>query len=240
MFRDCHHIAGVLALAAALALVGPAGAAGSSGEFTRAEANADGSLGSIAGSVTWTDCEYQAEYPKEPRGPEGEGEMPLAPPYCAWTPYVTIGPGSDASECAATNRWLGQLGDGISLVWSGGETGAPGTMAFDLYAVPLSGTTPQLACLSVVETAETGEEIPCMPPGPPLPLGWHCPFLTARTNHALAVASILAAPIAGTQPATVSHRRRACPRVRHAPRHRARSGCVRLRHRHHRRHLTHS
>ncbi len=246
MFLERHYFAGYLVFCAALALslAGPAGAIGSSGEFTRAEANADWTGGSIAGSVTWTGCEHPVEPPQEPPGPgpEGGGMTPLAPRYCAWTPYVTVGPGFDASECAAPDRHLGQLGDGISLVWSGGETEALGTVAFDLSAVPLSGISPHLACISLIETAETGVELPCVPPGPPLPPGWHCPFRTARTDYTLAAASLLAPPVTdATQPATARHRRKACARrIRHAHRHPSRSVCVRRRHHHHRRHLTHS
>lgn len=140
VFRNSHHTAGFLAFFAVLALVGPTGAAGSSGEFTRAEANADWSLGSVAGSITWTGC-----------GDGLEGGLVVEPGSCQWLAYATIGPGSDPSECTSGERRWPEVGQGISVVWSSGLTSL-GVLPFESSDVSLMGGADQLACLSVVET----------------------------------------------------------------------------------------
>jgi hypothetical protein len=97
-------------------------------------------MGSIAGSVTWTGC-----------GDSIHAGLVVEPGSCEWTPYVTVGPGSDPSECSSAARRLPDLGDEVSLVWSD-ETSREGYAAFDLLDVPLSGTPGQLTCLSVIAT----------------------------------------------------------------------------------------
>ena len=142
VFLERQHAAGFLAFFAvlALALVGPAGAAGSSGEFTRAEANADWSLGSIAGSITWTGC-----------GDGLDGGLVVEPGSCQWLAYATIGPGSDPLECASSERRWPELGEGISVVWPSGHPSF-GVLSLESSGVPLVGGADQLACLSVIES----------------------------------------------------------------------------------------
>lgn len=113
----------VSVFACALALTLPAYSLAAGGEFTQAESNAGWTQGSLAGSVTWTGCENAVAPPVE--GPENPGEggkstTPLAPesPYCGWTPYVTVGPGTGPAECDSAERQLGSLGPEVGLVWS--------------------------------------------------------------------------------------------------------------------------
>lgn len=154
-----------LALAVALvaALSTPTSAAGSltvdmpvGGSFTRAEANADWTTGSVAGSVRWGPC--SAPWPPV----ELENGFHPNTRSCQWVPYLTVGPGSDAAECLSPDRRWPQLGEEVTLAWSGGWHSAGGSQAFDLTDVPLSGVPGQLACLSVLEHVE---ERPYCPPG---------------------------------------------------------------------------
>jgi hypothetical protein len=235
---------GSLSAMLALALVAAAGAGASSGEFTRAEANADWTLGSIAGSVTWTGCEHSVERPEKPPKPDREEpweKTPPDPPYCVWIPYVTVGHGWQASECESASRQLPQLGNGVGLVWMGEEREGSGSVVFDRGDVTLDGLPGQLVCLSVTETAQTATEIPCAPPGPPVPPGWHCPYVNASYDHALASALLSAPssnPAEGSSAGPALSKKR-CPRSR--PKH-SRSqrvkGCGRHHHRHRHKHAT--
>jgi len=129
-----------LGVALGVVLFAPSSAAAedaASGEFTRTEASADWTLASVAGSITWNYCEF----------PPGWNVSTT----CSWLPYVTVGPGTDAADCSSASRRWEELGDGISVAWSGSESGKPGWAAFDLTEIPLSGKPGQLVCLSVVE-----------------------------------------------------------------------------------------
>jgi hypothetical protein len=138
------------------------------GAITRAEANADWTLGSIAGSVEWTGCETAG---------------------CDLTVYATVGSGSDASECSSADRQWPDLGEGVSLAWSYGGAGeGSGTAAFEVPDLALDGAPGQLLCLALVEAVSTGETIPCAPPGDPIPPGWHCPYVYEYIQHPLAAA----------------------------------------------------
>lgn len=145
----------LLSVAAAIALASSSGAS-VSGEISRAEANEAWTTGSIAGSAQWADCP-EAPYPGPGPEPEPfeeeEGEIIWDPPFwnCEWTPYATVGPGSDPAECGTKGRRLGQLAAGVTLAWKGETRTAPGSAAFDLADVPLDGTPGQLLCLSLFE-----------------------------------------------------------------------------------------
>jgi hypothetical protein len=142
---------GVLPMAGAVLVCAltPAASASSSGEITRALASGDWSSASIAGSVTWGGCPQPPAPPPSKEFPPEKGDTAT----CDWTPYVTVAPGSDPSECKSTARGWPDLGAGVTLTWMGGEQKAPGSLGFDVSGVPLSGGEPQLACLSLIETA---------------------------------------------------------------------------------------
>lgn len=253
-------VAGLVLATAAVAV--PAASA-SSGTITRAEANPDWSQGSIAGSVEWTGCEHPSpEPPEEPQPPEEKPlsseepeDWPPPAPYvdCAWTAYATVGPNS-AEGCSDTERQLPDLGSQVTRVWSDAGTDI-GDATFDLPAVALNGSPFQLLCLSVLETTHSSQTIPCVPPGEPIPPGWHCPYVVVSYYYALAAASLAVAPAKSTVvstpsattepaivlPALVGARRPGCARARHhGPHRRPRLSCGPHRHRHHRRNLTHS
>jgi hypothetical protein len=201
------------ALALGLCLIAPAEA--SSGEII--EASANGSLSTIAGSVTWTGCVNAV--PPPPPGLVGPGETPPAPspPYCAWAPYLTLGPGKSAADCTSADRRLASLGAGVSLLWSEASRSDLGSTAFSLSSVPLNSEANRLLCLSVLETAQTGKTLPCMPPGPPLPPGWHCPYANQTYVRILAAAPLPTPPVqptAGTSTAPIG----TAATVVHAPR----------------------
>jgi hypothetical protein len=116
------------------ALLAPAAAFGSSGEITRALANANWTLGDIAAEVSWDDCVGQA-----------------ASSDCAWIPYMTIGPGASRSECESPERdWPG-LGEGIALAFGGGGFKGTGPFSYESPAISLRGRPEQLACLLAIE-----------------------------------------------------------------------------------------
>ena len=199
--RGHLHWSLVIGIAFAVALLMPTGALASSGEITRAEANAEWTHGSISGSVTWTGCVNAVQPPRPPPPPPPPQPpqplhlgSPSAPelPYCAWIPYATVGPASSSPDCSSADRRLPGLGEGVLLVWSGGERQGPGSTAFDLPSVSLDGAPGQLLCLSLTEIAQTDKTIPCAPPGEPLPPGWHCPYATASHPISLAEALLVA------------------------------------------------
>ncbi len=111
----------------------------SSGEFTRAQANADWTQASIAGSVAMNGC-YA---PREP-----------TVGFCGMLPYVAVGPGSDPAECNEAERPWPAPNRKIQVVWEGRERSTAGNAEFDLAGIPLSGGTEQLACLVLRETLE--------------------------------------------------------------------------------------
>jgi hypothetical protein len=145
----------------AVSAIAAASASAATGQITRALATPDWSQASIAGSVTWTACEL--EPPEEKPGPEppkeeGEEELPPVGPVvtgCDWTPFVTIGPGTEASECSAPGRQKPEaLGPGIVLAWQGPKSSAKGTVGFEISGFPLDGSKNQLVCLSMLEELE--------------------------------------------------------------------------------------
>ncbi len=116
------------------ALLTPAAVLGSSGEITRALANANWTLGDIAARVSWSGCAGGAE-----------------PWACAWIPYMTLGPGASPSECDSPGRdWPG-LGEHVALAFGGGGFKGPGTYSHEDPMVALRGRPEQLACLFVLE-----------------------------------------------------------------------------------------
>ena len=157
----------VIGACVALALMaGPASAASaSSGEFTRAEANADRTLGDIAGSASWIGCGEPGEWielglPGSPGEPWREPQPTRE--HCRLQAFVTVGPGSDVSECSDQERhWPHSIED-LALAWESAETEYGGSASFEASEVPLSGATEQLACLSLLETYW---ERPYCPPG---------------------------------------------------------------------------
>lgn len=187
------------------------------GQITRALATPDWSQASIAGSVTWTGCELESpkEEPKQPPKEEGEEEElpPVGPVVtgCNWTPFVTIGPGTEASECSAPERRQPEaLGPGIVLAWKGSQSSAGGTVGFEISEFPLDGSKNRLVCLSMLE------ELNVVMAAKPL-----TSFGPSTVSRPLAAALLTAEPSRAepTKPCT-------CPPRKHRHRHR---------HRHHRR-----
>ena len=170
----------VLVAAMAVAAMGAASAFGATGEITRAVATPDWAQANIAGSVTWTGCEHAVAPPQQPKpGPQeppGEEEesapvdpTPPPPSYCGWTPFLTVAPGTEPSECASPARqWPDKLGPGVLLAWEGGESRANGSAGFEAGDVPIEGEGSQLACLSVVEIAPVYSQVmvACTPADP--------------------------------------------------------------------------
>ncbi|HEY5708870.1 MAG TPA: hypothetical protein VIS51_05705 [Solirubrobacterales bacterium] len=142
-----RYLPPIIALGATLLALHPAVAAADapSGEFTHAVASVDLTSGGIAGAASWDHCEWEG------------GET-----SCTWLPYVTVGPGTNEAECSLTDRHLGQLGEGVALVWEGaGSTVPEESVTFDIAGFPIPDQTAQLACLSMVEVVY--EPFPCLP-----------------------------------------------------------------------------
>ncbi len=195
------HIPAVFAVGFVLALtaVPVAGAFASSGEITRAEANASWTLGSIEGSATWNGCPVEwGEW--EPFPPY---ELQMRREHCRLQAFVTVGPGSEPSDCSAESRKWPHSDEQVTLVWSSEETLGSGSGTFDESEVPLSGATEQLVCLSLLETY--WEQPEC----PPEQI---CPqyILVVQNYSVLASASMSAppppppSPPANTEPPHVS------------------------------------
>jgi hypothetical protein len=152
---------GIPVVVLAVSAIAVASASAATGQITRALATPDWSQPSIAGSVTWTGCELEEPKrppEKEPPKEEGEEELPPVGPVvigCNWTPFVTIGPGTEASECSAPGRQQPEaLGPGIALAWKGSKSSAEGTVGFEISEFPLNGSKNQLVCLSMLEELE--------------------------------------------------------------------------------------
>jgi hypothetical protein len=123
------------------ALLTPAAAFGSSGQITRALANANWTLGDIAATVSWNECSGNAR-----------------PSDCAWIPYLTIGPGASRSECDSPERDLPGLGEDVALAFGGGGFKGPGTLSYESPLVSLRGASDQLACLFAIERTRVAKE----------------------------------------------------------------------------------
>jgi hypothetical protein len=164
-----------------------ADATASSGEITRAEANADWTFGGIAGSAAWSGCPVvlNSEFPIEP-----VGHLSLMRENCRIQAYLTVGAGSDPSECSDQERRWPHSNERVTLAWSSEESARGGSSAFDLAEVPLSGAPGQLTCLSVLET---WEERPFCPSQP----GIACPqFIVLGINYGVLASALLSAPSA--------------------------------------------
>lgn len=170
--RGLIRVAAVLTAALVVSAVGAASAFGSTGRIVNTWANADWTVGSLVGTVEWTGCANPA--PK-PFGPSGEYVS------CAWTAYVTAGPGT--AECLSPERRLTDLGPGEQLVWQGERSTGNASVAFEVNNFPLEAG--KLLCLETAEETTDGTEIPCAPPGEPIPPGWHCPYVMTTYFNAL-------------------------------------------------------
>lgn len=155
--RGLIRVVAVLAAALVLAVLAPASASATSGAITKALASSDWSSATVAGWVTWTGCGLQAPEPEPPKE-EGEEELPPVGPVvtgCSWTPFVTIGPGTEASECSGPGRQRPEApGPGVVLAWQGATSRAEGTVGFEISDSPLDGGKNQLVCLSILERLE--------------------------------------------------------------------------------------
>jgi hypothetical protein len=154
-------IKGAVALAAVLtvAAVWATSAFATTGQITTALVSPGWLQGSFAGAVEWTACAHPA------------------PTDCTWTAYATVGPGSSTDACLSPDRRLNSLGSGIQLVWQGEKRTGAGSASFQATDFPLDGTPGKVLCVATAEETTDGTELPCMPPGPPIPPGWHCPYV---------------------------------------------------------------
>jgi hypothetical protein len=165
---------GVLIVAAVAATA----ALGAVGEITKASVASDWTSGSFAGKVEWTGCAHlppkkEPGEPKEPSSPESF--------TCTWTAYATVGPGTSPEACLGSDRDLNSLGSGVQLVWQGESRTGLGSEAFEVNDFPLDGSAGKVLCLATRERSTDGTEVPCVPPGEPIPPGWHCPYV--MTNY---------------------------------------------------------
>jgi len=214
-------IKGVVALVAVLAVaaVGATSAFGATGQITTALVSSDWAQGDFAGAVEWTACAHPA--PKPPVGPE-----PSSPEYvdCRWTAYATVGPGTSGEACLSSDRRLGSLGSEVQLVWQEGQRTGAGSASFQANDFPLGGTPGQVLCLATAEETTDGTEKPCAPPGPPIPPGWHCPYVKITYFNTLD-SQVLESPqgpaTTSPSPTTVSQPSFAQPGHRHHRHHRA-------------------
>lgn len=200
MGRQRVRIKAVILLAPIFVCLQGSGAGASSGEITQATAALDWTVGSVAGSVAWTGCEH-ALPPQRPVKPPYPWEPELSSqfdeePYCGWTPYVTVGRGTDPTECADPERRLSSLGSGVALVWTGGERRWLGNLTFEVSEIPLVGGRPQLACLSVVETAP--ESVACVQM-----VGAECPPFAMTDFFHVFDAALFEAPPQQERPARI-------------------------------------
>lgn len=200
MGRRARRAKVAILLAVVIACLHATEAGASSGEITQAATTPDWTVGSVAGSVAWTGCEHTPP-PQRPTKPPYPWEPELSSqldeePYCGWSPYVTVGQGADPTECSDPERRLPSLGSDVALVWTGGERRWLGNLAFEVSEIPLVGGKPQLACLSVVETAPTA--VACIQM-----VGAECPpFVMADFFHVFD-AALLEGPAQQGQPARI-------------------------------------
>jgi hypothetical protein len=142
----------------ALAVFGPANAVAATAEISKASISSDGSRITIAGSVTWTGCEIKFPKPPPP-GPEEEGGEESPPPdngpaHCGWTPFATVGAGSDPAECSLPGRERPEaLDSGVTLAWEGSESDNAGTVKFEVADLPINGGSTEVVCLGLIEKA---------------------------------------------------------------------------------------
>lgn len=134
-------------------------AAASSGEITRAEASPDWTTANVAGMIEWT---KECEWVEDGLWWWWTGETLRR--ECRWEPYVTIGPGDGGEDCLAPGRTLGQLGEGVRILWTGAKRTGSGVAGFELTDAPLAdGASAPLVCLSahVIREDETCTEWDC-------------------------------------------------------------------------------
>jgi hypothetical protein len=159
-----------------------ASAQASSGEFTRAEANADWTLGSVAGSAQWDNCEFEE--------PGWVNETELIPGHCGLQAFVTIGPDSGQSGCSAPERQWPHSSEQLALAWASEEIGWSGSASFDRSEISLSGVADQLACLSLLESYWMRPACQVYPQP-----GEACPqFIAMVENYSVLASARLAAP----------------------------------------------
>lgn len=185
--------AAVLAGAVALVAVSAPSAFGSTAQIVKASVNSSWTRGTFAGTVEWSGCAH---------GPKTV--------ECAWVPYAAIATGNSSEACESSSR---------DALWEGQRQAAVGSQSFEVTEVPLDGSGGKVLCLGLIETIV--EELPCMPPGEPIPPGWHCPYQTSSVDVPLA-SRVLDAPTEpdhphgepgeGEPPKPVT---RECPRGRH-------------------------
>lgn len=164
----------VVALAA-MALGAPSASA-STGAITRAHADPAWTVGSIAGSVAWTDCDHAG---------------------CRWVPYATVQPATPDYRCLG-DEWLDN-DPNTRQVWSGGQFTANGITSFDMAnASVLTGVYGQRLCLMAIRTDHKPHPV-CLAQQQTFP-GLECPPVDQFFGVVLA-SSFLVVPPPVTAPA---------------------------------------
>lgn len=172
--RGLIRAAAVLAVALVVSVVVATAALGAVGEITKASVASDWASGNFAGKMEWTGC---AHLPPPPKREPGEPGAPPPPFTCTWSAYATVGPGTSPEACLGSGRDLDSLGSGVQLVWQGAPRTGVGSESFEVNDFPLDGSSGKVLCLAAREESTDGTEIPCAPPGEPIPPDWHCPYV---------------------------------------------------------------
>src|SRR5215475_10355664 len=119
MSKTCTRILAVLTVSVFALLAFPVADAFASSEITSAQANADWTLGAIAGSASWGVCQH---------GESVAPGMGTSTSGCRLQPFVTVG----TSACSAEERGWPHSKGNLTLAWSGHEYSGSGSESFDV------------------------------------------------------------------------------------------------------------
>jgi hypothetical protein len=212
-----RSIRGVAVLVGALGIAAVAAttALGTAGQISKASVASDWTRGSFAGEMEWTGCTHlpPKEESKEPGSPD--------PFTCTWTAYATVGPGASPEACLGSDHHLGSLGAEVQLVWQSAPRTGVGSEAFEVNDLPLNGVPGKVFCLATAEQGTDGSTIPCVPPGEPIPPGWHCPYrrVTYFSTLDSRVLEVAPLPLGGRNEGEGAPKPCVCPALRHLHRH---------------------
>jgi hypothetical protein len=148
----------LIAVVVSLSSAAPA-SANPSGQITRATTNAEGTLGSFAGSATY----------------DGSGCVSAPATTCPWIAIMTVQPANIAPPrypCNSDN-WSYGGNPSVRVIWSSGAQAAYGTVVFDREDFPiLGGVTDQRLCLYLgYQSASPHSNYTCADPDPYCPPG---------------------------------------------------------------------
>lgn len=161
-------------------LIAAAAVQASTASFSRTEIDGAFTVGNIAGSVTWTDCDT---------------------PGCQWIPFVSLQPELPSYACRGDEAI--DSDPNTTVIYNGGGQAANGAVTFDLANVQTSGR--RRVCASVYETRKEQDPL-CVAQAPILGMDpATCPLVNRYYPHALATATLQpSAPPATATPAATS------------------------------------